>query len=204
MIPTPEKTTVAAFDLDDTLTFKDSLWPFLCLVKGWTTAALLITKQFPSVAAYLLKRISRQEFKERVLTAFFAGMSFEEIERQGQAFSEGHLDRLMRPVGLKKLQWHISQGHRCILVTAAIDVYAKQWGLRHGFEKVIASHLEITPSGKVTGRLQGLNCWGSEKTRRLQQYLGERNTYTLYAYGDSQGDREMLALADFPFYRRFY
>jgi phosphoserine phosphatase len=26
----------------------------------------------------------------------------------------------------------------------------------------------------------------------------ERNSYTLYAYGDSRGDKEMLEFADFP------
>jgi len=30
-----------------------------------------------------------------------------------------------------------------------------------------------------------------------------RKEYTLYAYGDSSGDKAMLKMADFSFYRRF-
>jgi len=33
--------------------------------------------------------------------------------------------------------------------------------------------------------------------------LGSRDSYTLYAYGDSRGDKELLSAADFSFYKKF-
>ena len=45
----------------------------------------------------------------------------------------------------------------------------------------------------------GKNCWGTEKVRRLQELVGSKEGYVLYAYGDTRGDRELLEYADHPF-----
>ena len=69
-----------------------------------------------------------------------------------------------------------------------------------GFDAVIATRLETDGVGRVTGRYDGGNCYGAEKARRLRALLGEA-AVELYAYGDSRGDREMLAMADHAYYR---
>jgi phosphoserine phosphatase len=53
------------------------------------------------------------------------------------------------------------------------------------------------------GKLLGNNCRGAEKLARLEALIGGDDGHTIYAYGDSAGDREMLRAADFPFYRPF-
>jgi HAD superfamily phosphoserine phosphatase-like hydrolase len=88
-------------------------------------------------------------------------------------------------------------------VSASIDLYLRPWAERYGFEEILASTLEVDSKGNVTGKLKGKNCCGVEKTKRLTNYLGPKETYQLYAYGDSLGDQELLALADYPFYRSF-
>ena len=75
--------------------------------------------------------------------------------------------------------------------------------MKYGFEAVLASRLEVTPDGVITGNLAGKNCWGPEKKRRLLEYLGEEKPSSLYVYGDSLGDADILAIADHPFYRKF-
>ena len=72
-----------------------------------------------------------------------------------------------------------------------------------GFDEIITSECQFDDRRILTGKLRGLNCWGPEKVRRLNEKMGPRDQYTLYAYGDSQGDRELLAFADFPFFRTF-
>jgi phosphatidylglycerophosphatase C len=49
----------------------------------------------------------------------------------------------------------------------------------------------------LTGRLDGLNVRASQKALRLAEILGP-GPVELWAYGDSAGDREMLAMADHP------
>ena len=63
-----------------------------------------------------------------------------------------------------------------------------------GFETALATRLEVD-AGRLTGRLTGANVRGPEKVRRLEEYL-DGAAVTLWAYGDSAGDRELLAVAD--------
>ena len=78
----------------------------------------------------------------------------------------------------------------------------RPWALKTGFDDVIASHLETREDGRITGNLLGENCFGIEKVRRLEALLGPKSGYTLYAYGDSRGDRELLSSADYAYYRK--
>ena len=50
--------------------------------------------------------------------------------------------------------------------------------------------------GRLTGRFLTPNCYGQEKVRRILTLHPDRSAYHLTAYGDSRGDREMLAFAD--------
>lgn len=194
---------VAVFDFDHTLTDRDSFLPFLFYSIGfWKTVYYLMTLILDFVK-FLTGNLSRQAMKERIIHRFIGGWSFTEVEALAQRYADQKLDRYIKSKAWKRLAWHQSQGHRCLLVSAALDFYLKPWAMRHGFESVLASRLELTQTGKITGRLLGDNCWGLEKKRRLLAYLDSEKNYRLYVYGDSRGDQEILALADYPFYRTF-
>lgn len=195
--------TVAAFDFDNTLTTRDSLVPFLLRLKGFWKTAFFFTLLTPYFVCYLLGLYSRQEIKEQILSRFFKGCSFIELQKWGKSYADEELDSYVRREAMEKMAWHNSQGHRCIIVSASPDFYLLPWALRHGFEAALGSKLETAPDGTVTGKLEGINCWGVEKVRRLTHYLGASGYHTLYVYGDSLGDKELLALADYPFYGRF-
>lgn len=195
--------TVAAFDFDHTLTDRDSLLAFLFYQAGCWKSSWYLVQLFPYFIQFFLGLIGRQEIKEKILTRFFKGLEGYSLQKWGQAYAEKQLDSYLKPQAIKRLQWHQAQGHECILISAAPDFYLHPWAERHGFKKVLSSHLELDKQGCVTGRLQGVNCWGPEKVRRLLTYLGSKDSYELYAYGDSRGDQELLALADHPFYRCF-
>jgi phosphatidylglycerophosphatase C len=194
---------IAVFDFDHTLTDRDSLLPFLFDMRGFRKTILHLAALTPSFLRYLLGNISRQSIKEKILTRFLGGVLFTELQSFGQHYADHRLDHFLKPQALQRLVWHQAQGHRCILVSASVEVYLKPWGIRHGFEEVLASRLELSSTGNVTGRLIGLNCWGPEKKRRLLNYLGTADQGTLYVYGDSRGDHDLLAIADHPFYRKF-
>ncbi len=51
--------------------------------------------------------------------------------------------------------------------------------------------------GAITGALDGPNCRGPEKVARLRGAFGE-DVRLEAAYGDSDGDTDMLALTDEP------
>ena len=192
----------AVFDFDKTLTFRDTLWPFMQFTHGQVLAYQKAAGKLPQLTGYTLGLRSRQSTKEMMLRAFYAGKSIEELKNEGQRFASGALNNHLRPEAIERLKWHQAQNHRCILVSASIDVYLEPWAKSMGFDEVITSRLQVE-SGLVTGFLEGKNCWGPEKARRLRESIHKLDNYTIYAYGDSRGDRELLELADHPFYRRF-
>lgn len=196
------KQTVAAFDFDGTITYHDSLLPFLIYVHGSLKTMLLLILELPALLAFLMGRKTRQEVKESILKRFFGGWKIGDVKQKGKEFAGRELNRHVRPEALEKLHWHLSQGHRCILISASIDAYLQPWAEQAGIGEILTSRLDTDASGIINGTLVGANCWGPEKVRRLMEVLGPQKDYILYAYGDSRGDKELLAQADFSFYRR--
>jgi len=192
---------VAAFDFDGTLTRHDTLIPFLAYLSGYTGLARQIIGTSPSLLGYAVGRIPNHVAKERLLMAALAGFPYHELLERGQRFAHQQLPRLLREASIWQLQQHRAQGHRCVLVTASLELYVTPWANEAGFHDVLATRIEVTPEGQVTGRLSGSNCFGPEKVRRLDALLGARSGYHLVAYGDSRGDYELLAYADEAYYR---
>lgn len=194
---------IAAFDFDHTLTDRDSLFPFLFFVFPWWKVIKGLLVLIPTFLAFFFKWQSRQSTKEKILTYFFSGMQEADLKKFAILYADTMLDRFLKPEALRCLNWHLKQGHRCLLISASIETYLSPWAKRHGFEQVLASQLEINSAGTLTGKLKGLNCWGKEKQVRLQAYLGNKKEYFLYMYGDSQGDKQLLELADRAYYQFF-
>lgn len=200
---TPARNIVAAFDFDGTLTTRDSLMPFLTYSFGYKRVIFGLFTLLPTFIKFKMGSIGRQQTKEAILTKFLQGLSHAAIQALAEAFAINKLDMLIKPMALEKLIWHQRSGNRCIVISASIETYLLPWARRHGIDDVIASRLAVDSKGLVTGRLAGNNCWGAEKVRRLDALLGDRASYTLYAYGDSRGDQELLNYADYPFFRSF-
>jgi phosphatidylglycerophosphatase C len=90
---------------------------------------------------------------------------------------------------------HLERGHGVVVVSASPSIYLEPLAERLGFDAVLATRLEVDGSGRITGRMLGGNCRGPEKVARLEGWLAGRAP-RVYAYGNSSGDRELLARAD--------
>jgi phosphatidylglycerophosphatase C len=66
---------------------------------------------------------------------------------------------------------------------------------------VLCTEAVVGDDGRYTGAMVGANCRGPEKVRRLRAWMDEQGLgdAMLWAYGDSAGDRELLASADQAF-----
>jgi HAD superfamily hydrolase (TIGR01490 family) len=195
--------TIAAFDFDGTLTYRDTLIPYLAFCCGWPRLIWAGFKNLPALLGYMLGHIDRKQIKEIFLTELLKGLPISQLKESGTAFIHAHINSNLRPKGIERLKWHQSKGHRCILISANLNVNLEAWAKEMGFERLISSEVAADSAGNATGRLAGENCWGPEKRARLEKLLGSKSGYLLYAYGDSRGDQEMLELADFPFLNKF-
>lgn len=189
--------TVAAFDFDGTLTARDTLAPFLRMVAGPAAVLAAACADAPRLLLAAAGRSSRDAAKERFLARVLGGRSHEEVAARGEEYGAGIARRGIRPAMLDRIAWHRAQGHELVIVSASLDVYLDEVGRHLGIDTVLCSRLEVAADGTCTGRLAGGNCRGPEKAQRLRAHVGAGGC-RLWAYGDSAGDREMLALADHP------
>jgi phosphatidylglycerophosphatase C len=199
-IPAAGAEVVAAFDFDGTISTTDSLQYFLRDALGWPRYLLGIVLALPWLAACGARLIDRHAAKQRLLRATLGGTPVGAAERWAEAFVAQRLPTLLRPEMLERLAWHRRQGHRTVLVSASPSLYLRLWARQMGFDAALCTELEQL-DGRYTGRLASRNCWGPEKVRRLTAWWGAQVPARLYAYGDSRGDREMLARADVAWYR---
>ena len=197
-----ERPTIAIFDFDGTLTSQDSLMPFLRFFAGFFDYNASLLSIAPTLLGYKLNLIPNWQAKERVLSHFLSGQSLETLTRAARCFAGEKIPQLIRPEALARLRWHQAQQHQTLIVSASLELYLSVWGKQAGFDRVIGTRLEIF-DGLASGKISGYNCYGAEKVRRLEAVMGELKQYCIYGYGDSQGDRELLQVADFPYYRPF-
>jgi HAD superfamily hydrolase (TIGR01490 family) len=101
---------------------------------------------------------------------------------------------------LKRLQRHASEGHTLCVVSASMDEWVRPICQKIGVDEVIATRVEVSSEGKLTGRFSSPNCYGAQKVDRLLEVYPQGSISYLYAYGDSQGDKELLEFADEGFY----
>ena len=197
----PPRRVVAVFDFDGTVTDRDTLVPFLVLAFGRARVAATFAALAGTGLGYLLRRVSIDEFKRRVLRRLVADTSAPRLRALGPAHARALVPRL-RPDALARIGWHRAQGHRLVLVSSTLDLYLAHVGAQLGFDDVLCSRL-ATRGERFSGELEGADCTGPEKLRRLEALLGDLQAHELHVYGDSAGDRELLAAADHPHFRPF-
>jgi len=188
---------VAAFDVDGTLTTGDCVTPFLRRAAGtrlWTTLL-----RDPLALAAAAARRDRDRLKELACSAL-RGIESTEIEHLGEAFAREVGAGRLRDDTVARLRRHRELGHTVILASASLDPYLVPLGRSLGVDAVVCTVLERGRDGRLTGRLVGANCRGAEKARRVRGWLREHDLADaeLWAYGDSLGDDDLLALADRP------
>lgn len=189
---------LAAFDLDGTLTRRDTLMPFLRRAVGRDRAyRAVLASSLPLARAVALGGAHRDRAKAAVLRRALAGFPRATLAEMAESYADHVVAQDLRPDVRARVDWHRTEGHELVLVSASPELYVAPIGRRLGFDEVLATRLEVGADDRLTGRLMGSNCRGPEKVARLREWRGDTLVVT-YAYGDSTGDREMLALAETP------
>jgi HAD superfamily hydrolase (TIGR01490 family) len=188
----------AVFDLDKTVTKRPTYVPFLLSVARREPSKLLYAGPIVLAGlAYKIGLISRGRVKEFMLRAIVGRASRAEVAAHAEAFVAECLDRGLRPGARRALAEHRARGDNLILATASFDFYVERLGRQLGFDAVIATRAAWDQDGRLLGRIDGENCYGAEKLRRLEEALPDlRGRYRVVAYSDSHADLPLLLWAD--------
>jgi phosphatidylglycerophosphatase C len=188
--------TVAVFDFDGTLTRRDTLLPFLRRTRGASRTSMALLANSLVLARGMVGDDDRRDAaKASVLRHLLAGQDVDELRAAADVFADVVLKRGLRSHMREQVRTHKSEGHELVIVTASPELYVGPIGSRLGFDAVLGTRLETDGNGRLTGRLDGRNCRGPEKVERLRAWLGGGEA-TVYAYGDSSGDRQLWEFAD--------
>jgi HAD superfamily hydrolase (TIGR01490 family) len=192
---------IAFFDFDGTITRKDTLFEIIKFLHGKSHFYLGILSLLPTLVLFKLRIISNWKAKEKMFTWFFNGLSHDTFQQYCNQFALDVLPKLVRTDALKALEDLRDEGTRIVIVSASAENWISAWCIKHDIE-YIGTKLEVK-KGKLTGKIDGLNCYGEEKVNRIKAIIDLSSYTRIYAYGDSKGDSAMLKLASDPFYRIF-
>jgi len=192
---------LALFDFDGTITTKDSLIDFIQFAVGKPRFYLGMALQLPMLVLFKLKLIPNYRAKEWMLGYYFKGLRSDDFHALAKEYSLEHINNIVREKARKKLTWHQEQGHKVVIVSASLHDWIQPWCEQEGFE-LIATRYAVE-NGYMSGKFEGKNCHGQEKVARIKAQLSLDEFSHIVAYGDSSGDKPMLALAHEAHYKPF-
>lgn len=212
-----EKEKIYCFDFDGTLTTKDTLLEFIKFAKGKNRFLLGFLLYSPLLVLMKLHLYPNWKAKQKVFRYFFGGMRIQDFDQLCQGFAS-HSMSLLRKPGIQLIRTALSNQEKVFIVSASIDNWVRPFFTQQGLKvtDILGTQIEVI-DGKVTGRFQTNNCYGEEKVHRICEALTktiengkgastldfDRTRYHIEAFGDSRGDKEMLAFADRGHYQPF-
>ncbi len=199
--------TIAVFDLDGTITTRD------------TTAAYLLgyLRQHPRRLANGLPAAigalglaggfaDRAELKRAAIRAVLGGVRDDEIAAWTDRFvawclaalvrPAWCLGALVRPMARRQIAAHADAGHHLILATASLDLHVRPIARALGFSNVICTKVGWTREGRISGDLDGDNMRGDKKLAAVQRAVAAVESAPRSATVIAYSDHQLLRWAD--------
>ena len=190
------KRWVALFDLDGTLTWRDTLLPFLLgFVRRRPHRAVGLWRLPLALARYWQDR-DRGALKSSVIRMLMRNEKRSVLDAWAQSFVAGLKPKhRFRALALAVVEAHRAAGDHLVLLSASPDLYVPRIGQLLGFERTLCTEIEWQGE-RLDGRLKSPNRRGEEKLHCLawlrEQYPGSQ----VIAYGNSASDLDHLRHAD--------
>lgn len=199
------KKKIYCFDFDGTLTTSDTLLKFIKYAKGRGRFLMVFLMYSPLLVLMKLHLYPNWKAKQQIFAHLFAGMRIEKFDALCHGFAEEN-QHLLRPKGIILVHEALVAGAQVFIVSASIDNWVRPFFDIRNLKgvQVLGTQIEVE-DGKLTGNFKSNNCYGKEKVHRIAEVLKsfERSEYEIEAFGDSRGDKEMLAFADKGHFKPF-
>lgn len=213
---------IFVFDFDGTLTHADTLLAFIRFACGPVRMLLGFALYAPLLVLMKLKLYPNYKAKQKVFAHFFRGMTLTHFDVLCTAFAQQG-EHLLRPAARNFINTVRSEAYAMAIVSASIDNWVRPFAemyLQSDNSQdnrqdnsqdnksslpiiVLGTKVEVDAAGCLTGRFATPNCYGPEKVRRIEAVWPHREQYDVSAFGDSRGDKEMLAYADQGYFKPF-
>jgi HAD superfamily phosphoserine phosphatase-like hydrolase len=149
-----------------------------------------------------LKMADAEKVKKSFIASILKGESQEKISRKAKAFFDEYYPNIFRDNALDFIKNMKSENTESYIVTASLDIWVQAFAEKFQM-KLIATEAKFE-KGIYTGHFKTKNCNGQEKVNRIKKAIeGEKFDKTI-AFGDTDGDREMLAWANEGYFQFFH
>ena len=187
---------LALFDFDGTLCNKDSFTGFIFHALSKRHIVKQGIKILPWIQAYYLNAYSAPAMRSKLFRAMFTDANALELNTLAQEYAAQLMSQLNSSL-FKQLKQHQTLGDDVVLVSAFIDIYLES----------VCELLEIdlictqteTIDHVYTGHYVSPDCSSEQKRLRILEKYNPDEYASIYAYGNSHEDNEMLALADYRY-----
>ena len=217
---------IFVFDFDGTITHADTLLAFIRFACGPVRMCMGFALYAPLLVLMKLKLYPNYKAKQKVFAHFFRGMTLARFDALCTAFAQQG-EHLLRPAARSFINTVRSEAYAMAIVSASIDNWVRpfaelylqssnpQDNSQNKYQSnpqnhkpslpiiVLGTKVEVDAAGCLTGRFSTPNCYGPEKVRRIEAVWPHREQYDVSAFGDSRGDKEMLAYADQAYFKPF-
>ena len=187
------------FDFDGTISRSDSMYQFIFFIKNKGKLALNLFCNLHNFFKYFLGIISRDKLKELLLKEIFQEFTKDQLNVYSKNFCEKFQASIKDQAKKDIASLKESKQEVCI-VTASMDIWMEELAKKM-YVKLICT--ESVFRDKKFFSFKNSNCNGEEKAKRIMKKYDLASFDTIYAYGDTSGDKEMLKLAHKSFFK-FY
>jgi HAD superfamily hydrolase (TIGR01490 family) len=185
--------SMAIFDLDGTITYRDTLFPLVLRQLARRPLQLLrLLGVAPAAARYLFDH-DRGALKQSLLRATLRGITRADLEATSVEFVRETIERRCFQDALTAIRRHREAGHYLVLMSASVDFYVPEFGRQLGFDQAISTGVAWN-GDRLEGTLTTPNLRGEEKAIRLRALVAERKDPDTFAYGNSDSDLPHLQL----------
>ncbi|MBE6068646.1 MAG: HAD-IB family hydrolase [Clostridium lundense] len=197
-----EKVRLAIFDVDYTLTKKETLIEFY---KFMLSKDPKLIKFLPKVLItgilYAFKIYDAHAAKENFIK-FIDGVKQEDMIILVKQFYEEKLSKILYIDAINTMRKLKEKGYKIYLISASAEFYLNELYNIDIVDKIIGTR--FTCNNGIYGRkIEGKNCKGEEKVIRLMQVLKEENLNVdfknSYMYSDSLSDLPLFKLVGNPY-----
>lgn len=193
---------LAIFDIDYTITKKETLMQlFLYLIKEDIKNIKYIPRAIFSGLLYLFQIFDEKKVKESFLR-FLYNKNENEIYSVAKRFYKDSLSKILYEDAVEMIKKLKAQGYKIYLISASPEFYLFQFYSIKEVDKVIGTKFKFE-GGKFKCHMEGLNCKGIEKVRRLKEELKNEehkiNFEESYMFSDSLSDKPLLDLVGKPY-----
>jgi phosphatidylglycerophosphatase C len=187
------------FDLDGTITYRDTLFPY---VTGFLAHAhrsrLRMARLVPTLAAFALGAADHGAVKSSFIRVTLGGATRPQLRAWNDEFVPRTIALGCSPAALAMVKGHREAGDVLVLMSASTDLYVPQIGEALGFNEVICTGVAFDAAGRLDGALTTPNRRGPEKVRCFRALQQQHPGLESVAYGNAASDLAHLALADVP------